>query len=111
MTRIIEVEFLPRSSIETEQTYDLVFDIEVDLGPSWMDPIISYLKDGTLAKDSNEAYQVRVQTTRYLLSPNQKLFRRSFAGPYLRCVPQRRYPMFCTNFMREAAVATLVVDH
>ena len=65
MKRIIDVEFLPRPSIETEQTCHLVFDIEANLGPSWMDPIISYLRDGTLPNDSNEAYRIRAQATRY----------------------------------------------
>ena len=59
----IEVEFLLRPSIDTEQDCCMVFDVEADLGPSWMDPIICYLRNGTLPDDSNEAYQIRGQAT------------------------------------------------
>ena len=86
LKRTIEVEYLPRPSIETDQGCHVIFDVETDLGVSWMDPIVRYLKDGTLPKDSGEAYQVKVQVSCYWLSPNRRLFRRSFSGPYLRCV-------------------------
>ena len=47
LKRMIEVEYLLKPSIDPggQRT---VFDIETDLGISWMDPIISYLRDGTL---------------------------------------------------------------
>lgn len=65
--RIIEVEFLPRSNIDAEHDCHIVFDVEADLGGSWMDPIIHYLKDRTLPDDSNESYQIKVQGSRYWL--------------------------------------------
>ena len=68
--RTIEVEFLPRISINAEQDCHMVFDIEVDLGHSWMDPIICYLIDETLPDDNNKAYRIRAQATRHWLSPN-----------------------------------------
>lgn len=86
----IEVEFLPRPSIGGEQDCHMIFDIEADLGVSWMDPIIHYLKDGSLPNDSGEANRIRVQASRYWLSPDQKLYIKSFSGPYFRGVHPKK---------------------
>ena len=51
MKRAIEVEFLPRPSIDAEQDCLMVFDVEAVLGVSWIYPIICYLRDGTLPND------------------------------------------------------------
>lgn len=86
MERTIEVEFLSKPSTDAELDCHMVFDIESDLGLYGMDLIICYLRNGTLLDDGNEAYRNRIQATRYWLSQYQKLYRRSFLGPYLRCV-------------------------
>ena len=54
--------------------------------PSWMDFIMQFLKEDTLPEEKVEADKVRRKTTRYWLSKNQKLYKRSFSGPYLLCV-------------------------
>ena len=51
-----------------------------------MDSIIQFLKDDILPKEIIEADKVRRKATRYWLSENQKLYKRSFSGPYLLCV-------------------------
>ena len=56
MKRTIEMEFLSKPSIDVEQDCHMVFDIEADMGPYWMDPIICFLRYGNLPDDSNEAY-------------------------------------------------------
>lgn len=55
-----------------------------------MDPIICYLKDGSLPDDSAKVYKVKAQASRYWLSLDDKLFRRSFSRPYLRCVHPKK---------------------
>ena len=50
-----------------------------------MDSIMQFLKEDTLPKERVEADKVRRKTTRYWLSKNQKLYKRSFSGPYLLC--------------------------
>ena len=45
LKRTIEVDFLPKPSIDAEQFCYLVFDIKADMGPCWMNPIICYLRD------------------------------------------------------------------
>ena len=51
-----------------------------------MDSIIQFLKEDTLPEEMIEADKVRRKATRYWLSENQKLYKRSFSGPYLLCV-------------------------
>ena len=56
------------------------------LEPCWMDPIIDFLIEDRVSGDEKEASRVRRVTTRYWLSPDRKLYRRSFGGPYLLCL-------------------------
>ena len=51
-----------------------------------MDSIIRFLKEDILPEERIEADKVRRKATRYWLSENQKLYKRSFLGPYLLCV-------------------------
>ena len=51
-----------------------------------MDSIIQFLKEDALPEERIEADKVRRKATRYWLSENQKLYKRSFSGPYLLCV-------------------------
>ena len=51
-----------------------------------MDSIIQFLKEDILPEERIEADKVRRKATRYWLSKNQKLYKRSFSGPYLLCV-------------------------
>ncbi|XP_030927507.1 uncharacterized protein LOC115953836 [Quercus lobata] len=55
-------------------------------GPSWMDPIVLYLKHDTLPGDKVEAGKIKRKATRFWLLEDSKLYRRSFSGPYLVCV-------------------------
>lgn len=56
------------------------------VGPIWMDPIVSFLKDGTLAEDRAEANKTQRKVPRYWLSKDQKLYKRSYSGLYLFCI-------------------------
>ena len=51
-----------------------------------MDSIIQFLKEDNLPKERIEVDKVRRKATRYWLSENQKLYKRSFSGLYLLCV-------------------------
>ena len=59
---------------------------QIRVGPSWMDPIVAFLKDGALPNDKGEAEKIRRKTPRFWLSKEQKLYKRSFSGPYLLCI-------------------------
>ena len=51
-----------------------------------MDPIVLFLKGDILPKDKGEADKVRRKASRFWLSEDQKLYKRSFSGPYLLCI-------------------------
>ena len=52
---------------------------------SWMTPIISFLLDGHLPQDTNEARKVRKRAARFKIL-NDTLYKRGFSIPYLKCV-------------------------
>lgn len=52
----------------------------------WMDPIVKFLKDDTLLEKLGEADKIRRKTTRFWLSEDRKLYKRSYSGPYLLCI-------------------------
>ncbi|KAL0758614.1 hypothetical protein Bca101_074764 [Brassica carinata] len=53
-----------------------------------MTPIVRYLKDYILPENRNESRKIKKQAAIYCLSQGV-LYRRSFVGPYLRCVMPR----------------------
>ena len=59
---------------------------EVRVGRSWMDPIVTFLKDDILPEGKLEAEKIRRNATRFWLSEDHKLYKRSYSGPYLLCV-------------------------
>ena len=59
---------------------------QIKVGPSWMDSIVLFLKEDILPKSKSEADKVRRKAPRFWLSEDQKLYKRSFSGPYLLCI-------------------------
>ena len=75
------------SSITPEQIFSTT---ETD--PGWMHDIVKYLKAGELPEDEKHAHKIYIQSARFTLI-NECLYRRSFGGPYLRCLsdPKAKY--------------------
>ena len=59
---------------------------QVRVGPSWMDPIVLFLREDILPSNKLEADKIRRKAPRFWLSDNQKLYKRSFFGQYLLCI-------------------------
>ena len=53
----------------------------------WMSPILSYLKDRRLPLNLEEAKKIQKWAARFTLL-NNKLYKRGFSQPYLRCVEE-----------------------
>ena len=51
-----------------------------------MDPMVLFLKHDTLPNDKVEAGKIRRKASRFWLSEDSKLYKRSFSGPYMLCV-------------------------
>ncbi|XP_058180016.1 uncharacterized protein LOC131298549 [Rhododendron vialii] len=91
--RKVAVDYLSEPSIG--RSLELVLD--VNQGPSWMDPIVEYLRDETLPFDKKEAHKIKTKFARFWLFLNGKLYRKSITGPYLLCV----HPEMVQKFLHE----------
>ncbi|XP_028106474.1 protein NYNRIN-like [Camellia sinensis] len=85
------IEFLPRPSIEEPEATEVLC---TDLGPSWMDPIIAFLKDRVLPEEKKAAHKIRAKSERFWLSPSGALYKKSFTGPYLKCIHPAKVKTF-----------------
>ena len=83
LPRIILVEHLSKAS---KLAKDMVRAHEVRVGLSWMDLIVTFLKDDILLEGKLEAEKIRKNATRFWLSEDHKLYRCFYSGPYLLCV-------------------------
>ncbi|KAH9745725.1 Ribonuclease H [Citrus sinensis] len=76
----LEVKFSP----SIEQNLGV---LRIEQKCSWMDPIISYLRDGVLPPDKLRARKVRAQVSRYTMIDGV-LYRRGYTLPFLRCLDE-----------------------
>ncbi|GKD25041.1 reverse transcriptase domain-containing protein [Tanacetum coccineum] len=81
LSKQVLVEVLQEKSIQEKEVTTVV---EED-GPTWMTPIMEYLKDGTLPGDRKEASKLRIKARQYELMEGT-LYRRSFLKSWLRCL-------------------------
>nr|XP_023892464.1 uncharacterized protein LOC112004448 [Quercus suber] len=54
---------------------------------SWMTPIISFLQDGHLPPNADEARKIKKRATRFTIL-NDAFYKRGFSMPYLKCVSE-----------------------
>ncbi|XP_050241153.1 uncharacterized protein LOC126690060 [Quercus robur] len=80
---IVLVKHLDRAN---EVAKGMVHIHEVRVGPSWMDPIVRFLKDYVLPEEKSEAEKIRRNAPRFWLSEDHKLYKCSYSGPYLLCI-------------------------
>uniref|UniRef100_A0A2N9HH77 Uncharacterized protein n=1 Tax=Fagus sylvatica TaxID=28930 RepID=A0A2N9HH77_FAGSY len=80
--RFIPIETLTTPSIDQPANYINT----ITVGPCWMDPYVTYLKEGVLPEQKKEAEIIKRKAARFWLSKDLKLYKRSFSGPYLLCV-------------------------
>ena len=59
---------------------------QVNLAPSWMDPILKFLESDILPEEKVKAEKILRKAPRFWLSEDKKLYKQSFSGPYLLCV-------------------------
>jgi len=83
LPRVIIVEDLVAPNRD-DQPLIRVHSIQV--GASWMDPLVSFLKDGSLPEDKVEAEKICRKALRYWLSKEQKLYKHSHLELYLLCI-------------------------
>ncbi|GAU22742.1 hypothetical protein TSUD_138660 [Trifolium subterraneum] len=79
-------ETLTKPSIE--KTVEVMHVCAID-EQSWMSPVHNFLKSNTLPADAKEATKIRKRACSYVLL-NDKLYRRGFSIPLLKCVEEAR---------------------
>ncbi|XP_074323033.1 uncharacterized protein LOC141659981 [Apium graveolens] len=67
-----------------------------DLGPTWMTPILAYIKEGSLLDEKNEARRIKYKAARYVIY-DRVLYRRGFSVPLLKCIDEDE----CNYILRE----------
>ena len=70
-----------------------------------MTPILSFLQDGWLPQDVEEARKVRTKAARFTIL-NGTLYKRGFSMPYLRCVNEEE-----TEYILEEIHERICGDH
>nr|XP_023910500.1 uncharacterized protein LOC112022154 [Quercus suber] len=83
LPRVVIVEDMASSSLVKKPLVG-VHSIQVRL--SWMDPLVTFLKQGLLLEDKGKTEKIRRKDPRYWLSKEQKLYICSHSELYLLCV-------------------------
>ncbi len=87
LTSFLSIDFKQFIPIETLATPSIALPTchihTITIGPCWMDPYVLYLKEGILPEQRKEAEVIRRKASRFWLSKDSELYRRSFSGPYL----------------------------
>ena len=86
-------------SIEEFQTFPVHTHFE------WTSPILSYLKDGRLPPNPEEAKKVQKRAAQFTVL-NDELFKRGFSQPYLRCIEEEE-----ANYDLEEVHGGIYSDH
>ncbi|GKV13510.1 hypothetical protein SLEP1_g24510 [Rubroshorea leprosula] len=81
-SRSVFVEVLDEPSFMKPRMMEISTDPDT---PSWTDSIISFLRDGIVPEDRQEAMKLRKKASRYTLVDGA-LYKRSFSLPLLRCL-------------------------
>ncbi|GJT83764.1 reverse transcriptase domain-containing protein [Tanacetum coccineum] len=81
LSKQVLVEILKEKFIQEKEVAALV----EEEGPTWMTPIIEYLRDESLLDNRKEASKLRIKARQYELLEGI-IYRRSFLKPWLRCV-------------------------
>ncbi|XP_038974505.1 uncharacterized protein LOC120105822 [Phoenix dactylifera] len=80
LSKVIMLEYLQMSSTEEPEP-----TLCIETEPSWMNELISYLRNEVLPNDELEARRIRRLASRFLIYKG-KLYRKSFTSPLLKCL-------------------------
>nr|CAN62495.1 hypothetical protein VITISV_027483 [Vitis vinifera] len=81
---LLPIHVQANSSVAETSTCNAIEASQAD-SQEWTNNIIGYLRTGTLPGDPKQAHKIRVQAARFTLIGGH-LYKRSFTGPYLRCL-------------------------
>ena len=67
---------------------------QIRVGSNSMDSIVLFLKKDVLPENKSKVDKVQRKAPRFLLTEDQKLYKRSYSGPYLLCVHPKAVELF-----------------
>ena len=74
---------------------------QVRVSPSWMDPIVSFLKDDVLPEEKSEAEKIRRKAPRFWLSEDHKLYSAPILGHTYYAYTLKHQSCYSKSCMRE----------
>nr|CAN74304.1 hypothetical protein VITISV_013003 [Vitis vinifera] len=83
---LLPIHVQTNSSVAETSTCNTIEARQAD-NQEWTNNIAEYLRTGTSPRDPREAHKVRIQAARFTIIGGH-LYKRSFTGPYLRCLSQ-----------------------
>ena len=95
----LAMEVQKHPSIEEVPTFS------VQSANGWMTLIISFLQDGYLLQNTEEAKRIRKRAARFTIL-NDTLYKRGFSMPYLKCVDEEE-----ARYILEEVYAGVCGDH
>ena len=75
-----------------------------------MDPVVLLLKEDILPDGKSKANKIWKKAYRFWLSKDQKLYKRSFSGPYLLCIQPEASELLLEELHKEFVEATWEAD-
>ncbi|XP_022855637.1 uncharacterized protein LOC111376864 [Olea europaea var. sylvestris] len=81
-SKVIPIVYLQWPAVQKFDENNSIHSFEEQ---SWMTPIIKYLQNDELPPDKNKARRNKAKVARFYII-DDKLYRRSFSRPYLRCI-------------------------
>nr|XP_027067824.1 uncharacterized protein LOC113693491 [Coffea arabica] len=104
LNKTVLVEVLNESGYMEEVAYPVYSE------DTWMTPFILFLGQGTLPEDRAEARKIQRKAARYALRDGE-LYKRSYLGPWLRCVTPRQDAMSSTRSTKACVELTLATEY
>ena len=83
---------------------------QIRVGSSQMDFIVLFLKEDILSEIKSKADKVRRKAPWFWLSQDQKLYKRSFSGPYLLCIHPKAVELLLEELYKGFVEVTQEVD-
>ncbi|GFZ19724.1 hypothetical protein Acr_28g0004290 [Actinidia rufa] len=105
--RTIVVDVILAPSMEVTQKPILA---NTELGPSWMDFIVNYLRSNKLSDDKREAHKLKIKAARFWISLSKDLYKRFYQGPYLCVFTRASSRTYFIRSTKECASYTLEED-
>ena len=84
---------------------------QIRVRPSWMNPIVLFLKDDILPEEKGEVDKVRRKAHQFWLFEDQRLYKCSFSRPYLLCVHPEAIEPLLEDYTKGFVRVIQEVDH